>query len=65
MAEGRSPYSFREFKTPMDKGYHAELEDSPPLDAEYHTRYRAMIGSLNWAVTLGRFDIQYVKRICD
>ena len=59
MAEGRSPYSFREFKTPMDKDYHAELEDSPLLDAEYHTRYRAMIGSLNWAVTLGRFDIQY------
>ena len=43
----------------MDKDYYPELDDSPFLNAEMHTRYQFMVGSLNWAVTIGRFDIQY------
>ena len=50
---------FKSIKTPMEADYHPELDDSPllsPLDA---SKYRSIIGSLNWIITLGRFDIQY------
>ena len=59
MGEGKSTYTFAEYKTPMDKDYHPELDDSPLLNAEFHSRYRSMVGSLNWTITIGRFDIQY------
>ena len=29
------------------------------LNSEMHTRYQSMIGSLNWLITIGRFDIQF------
>ena len=59
MADGRAQYHFSEYKTPMDKEYHPELDETPLLDAEFQTRYRSMIGSLNWLISLGRFDVQY------
>ena len=43
----------------MENDYHPELDDSPilsPLDA---SKYRSIIGSLNWIITLGRFDIHF------
>ena len=43
----------------MDKEDHPELDQTPLLDAEFQTRYRSMIGSLNWLISLGRFDVQY------
>ena len=59
MADRRAQYHFSEYKTPMDKEYHPELDETPLLDAEFQTRYRSMIGSLNWLISLGRFDVQY------
>ena len=59
MADGRAQYHFSEYKTPMDKEYHPELDETAFLDAEFQTRYRSMIGSLNWLISLGHFDIQY------
>ena len=59
MADGPSQYCFKEYKTPMDKEYHPELDESPLLNAELHSRYRSMIGSLNWLITIGRFDVQF------
>ena len=35
------------------------LDETPLLDSEYQTRYRSMVGSLNWTISIGRFDIQY------
>ena len=52
MAEGRALYHFSEYKTPMDKEYHPELDETAFLDAEFQTRYRSMIGSLNWLISL-------------
>ena len=52
MAEGKDKYEFSEFKTPMDKDYHPELDLTPILDAEHHSRFRAMIGSLIWTITI-------------
>ena len=43
----------------MDPSYHPELEEASFLCQEGAFKYRSYIGSLNWAITLGRFDIQY------
>ena len=43
--------------TPMVKGDHPELDDSPELDKDGIKQYQSMIGALQWTVTLGRFDI--------
>ena len=45
--------------TPMSESWHPELDDSPMLNSEEHTKFRSMIGCANWLVTLGRFDIAY------
>ena len=49
----------RESKFPMIEGLHPELDTSQLLDSEMATQYRAIIGSLNWVVILGRFDVMY------
>jgi hypothetical protein len=49
----------RESKFPMLEGSHPESETSQILDNDRATQYRAIIGSLNWVVTLGRFDVMY------
>ena len=59
MGDGCPQYSFKEYKTPMDKEYHPEFDLTPLVNAEMHTRYRSMIGSLNWLITIACFDIQY------
>ena len=50
---------FAKKMVPFDPDYHAELDDSPLLDADGISKYRSIIGSLNWILTLGRFDIAY------
>jgi hypothetical protein len=37
----------------MRENDHPELDESPVLDDHRATLYRAIIGSLNWMVTLG------------
>ena len=43
--------------SPLDKGDHPELDDSEFLDATGIQQYQSLIGSLQWAISLGRFDI--------
>ena len=43
--------------SPLEKGDHPELDDSELLDQTGITQYQSLIGSLQWAITLGRFDI--------
>ena len=50
---------FKAAKTPMSESYHPEIDDSALLSEKQHGHYRAIIGSLNWLVTLGRLDIAY------
>ena len=50
---------FAKSKVPFDPNYHAELDDSPLCDSDTISKYRSLIGSANWVVTLGRFDISY------
>ena len=59
LADGCPQYCFKEYKTPMDKEYHPELDESPLLNAELHSRYCSMVGSLNWLIMIGRLDVQF------
>jgi hypothetical protein len=45
--------------TPLDEAYHPELDDSELCCPVVASKYRSMIGSANWILTLGRFDIAY------
>jgi hypothetical protein len=42
---------------PLDKGYHPKLDTSELCIEEQISQYQSMIGSLQWIVTIGRFDI--------
>ena len=46
----------------MSYEYHPETDDTPLLDARGGSLYHSLIGSANWAITLGRFDIQYATQ---
>ena len=48
------PYErFLNVKAPLEKNDHPELDST---DKDQITKYMCMIGQLQWAVTLGRFD---------
>ena len=43
--------------SPLEKGDHPELDTSELCDPDQISQYQSMIGSLQWIVTIGRFDI--------
>jgi hypothetical protein len=43
--------------SPLESNSHPELDDSELLDEEGIQRYQSVMGSLQWCVSLGRFDI--------
>jgi hypothetical protein len=43
--------------SPLDKGDHLELDDSELQDVTDIQQYQSLIGSLQWAISLGHFDI--------
>ena len=45
------------YKSPIDSNEHPELDTSPLLDLDGITKYQSILGTLQWAITLGRFDI--------
>ena len=47
----------KEYDSPLEKGDHPELDDSEELDQEDVKKYQSLIGSMQWAVSLGRIDI--------
>jgi Reverse transcriptase (RNA-dependent DNA polymerase) len=51
--------AFRMYQTPMEEQYHPELDESDFLTAKETSLFRGLIGSANWMITLGRFDIHY------
>jgi hypothetical protein len=53
----------RQQKSPMAETYHPETDDTPLLDTIGAAKFRALVGSANWAVTLGRFDVQYATQM--
>ena len=47
----------KEATSPLDPADHPELDTSPELNEDGVKKYQSMIGSLQWAISLGRFDI--------
>ena len=45
------------YRSPLEKGDHPELDTSQLLDQKGIMQCQSLIGSLQWAVTIGRFDI--------
>ena len=55
--------NFKQIKTPMAEDYHPEIDETPDLSPDDGSKYRSVIGSLNWIVTLGRFDVHYATSV--
>ena len=53
----------RSYTMPIDPEYRPELDESPLVSDTDASIYRMLIGSAQWAVTLGRVDIQYATTI--
>ena len=51
--------TFSTVSTPFSENYHPEEDTSDLCNALEQSFYRSIVGSANWCVTLGRFDIQY------
>ena len=51
--------AIRLWESPMLEGDHPEEDLTDLLNDKGATLFRAIIGSLNWVVTLGRFDVMY------
>ena len=47
------------YRSPMDPGYHPEVDKTDLLIGEDVSNYCMMVGCLNWLVMLGRFDVHY------
>ena len=45
------------YTSPLERGDHPELDDTEELDPEGIRKYQSLIGSLQWIVTIGRFDV--------
>ena len=43
--------------SPLEKGDHPELDKSELLDRKGIEQYQSLLGSLQWAISLGCFDI--------
>ena len=44
-------------KSPLDKNDHLELDNFDLASDDFITKFMFMVGQLQWAVTLGRYDI--------
>jgi hypothetical protein len=47
----------KEYTSPLEKADHPEIDTSEELNSEGIKLYQSMIGCLQWAISLGRFDI--------
>ena len=45
------------YHSPLDSGDHPELDTSDLLDMQHVQIYQSLIGAMQWAVSIGRFDI--------
>ena len=47
----------KQYTSPLEKGDHPEMDTSPELDLDGIKKYQSLIGSAQWAISLGRFDV--------
>jgi transposase InsO family protein len=59
----------KSYDSPMAPSDHPELDDTNLVEPEDHGIYRMLIGSAQWIISLGRFDIMYsvsvLSRYCN
>jgi hypothetical protein len=48
----------KEYTSPLENSDHPEIDTSDELGPDNIKVYQSMIGFLQWAISLGRFDIQ-------
>ena len=53
----------KSYATPMEANDHPELDESELIPDDQIAQYKMLIGCAQWAITLGRYDIQYVTNI--
>ena len=53
----------RNYYSPLEGGYHPELDDTELLEGLDISKYRMLTGSLNWAVTIGRVDVMFAAQL--
>ena len=58
-SEGMLKEDFKFTATPLDKNYHPKEDTTDLCDPHERSYYQSLIGSANWCVTLGCFDITY------
>ena len=51
--------TMKNYGSPMETGDHPEVDDTDLLYGTDITMYQMLIGCAQWAVTLGRYDVQY------
>ena len=51
--------TLKNFGSPMESGDHPEMDETDFLPTDKIPIYQMLIGCAQWAVTMGRFDIQY------
>ena len=49
--------NFINARSPLEKNVHPKLDNSELCNEEQITKYKSMIHQLQWAITLGRYDI--------
>ena len=47
------------YGSPLEPGDHPEMDESEIMDTDDVAKYQMLCGCAQWAVSLGRFDIQY------
>ena len=47
----------QKFSSPLEKGDHPEIDASEFLDSTETQQYQSLVGAMQWAVSIGRFDI--------
>lgn len=55
--------NFKGYPTPMSSTYHPQVDQTDLLSKDEISVYRSIIGSLNWAIMLGIFDIYYAMDV--
>ena len=45
------------YTSPLEKGDHPDLNTSELLNADGTQKYQSMIGAMQWAISIGHFDI--------
>ena len=47
------------YGSPLEDGYHPEIDETPLLSDDMVCKYQMLVGSANWVIILGRFDVMY------